>query len=191
MLEEKIEALTLALDKNTAQIGELLAATGTNTKTLETLIAGREEALEQLTSKDAEPKKPAKKKPAAKKAEPEPETKAEEKPAAEPEAWNPDLSPEAMRDAFTPYLTGTSDEAEKKTRVSNVTAILNELGAESINPKEGKKHLESEDDKRKALFYVSRFTAGLPVDFNADYDFNADPLTQESASGGSDDDLVG
>lgn len=177
-----IEAI---LEKNTAQLGEVLAALQANTAMLEKLHEGREAALEQLTAKDAEPAKPAKRKPAAK--------KEEEKKKEEPEAdtgWNPDLSPDGLRAAFVPYLTGpeAKDAAVKAERVGNVGAILAELGVQSINPAEGKTHLEEEIDKRKAVFFVTRFNAGLPVDFKADYDFDADPLTQDASS---DDDLVG
>ena len=194
-IEAKIEALTAATEKNTAQMGELIAVLGKNTDTMGVMIDGRQEALEALTSKDAEPKKPAKKaaakkpkeEPAAEEAKEEAKPKAEEKPAA----WNPDISADGIRQHFVPYLTGADGE-EKQKRVEHLSAILKELGAESINPAAGKTHLESDDDRRKAVFYITRYANGLPVDFKADYDFDADPLTQATEPAASDDDdLVG
>lgn len=190
-LEELIAAQTAAVEKNTAQMGEVLAALATNTATLEAMNEGRNAAIEQLTAKDAEPKKPAKRTPKKKK-DAEPETKKEEKADPEPEGWDPDITADGLRGAFTPYLTGTDDDDEKKKRIENVNAILAEIGAECLNPIAGKKHIDNDDDRRRAVFYVGRFAAGLPVDFKADYDFNADPLTQateESSSGN--EDLVG
>ena len=175
-------SIEAVLEKNTAQLGEVLAALQANTAMLATLNEGRAVALEQLTAKDAEPAKPAKRKAAPKKEEPAPEA-----------GWNPDLSPDGLRAAFVPYLTGpeTKDADVKAERVSNVGAILSELGVQSINPADGKTHLEEDIDKRKAVFFVARFNAGLPVDFKADYDFDADPLTQATEPAASDDDLVG
>lgn len=196
-IEAKIEALTAAIEKNTAQQGELIAVLTKNTDTMGVMIDGRQEALEALTSKDAEPKKPAKKA-AAKKAKEEPaaeepaaeEPKEEPKTKAKADAWDPDLSAEGIRNHFVPYISGATGD-EKQKRVDQLAGILAELGADTINPTEGKTHLESDDDRRKAVFYITRYANGLPVDFKADYDFNADPLTQATEPAASDDDLVG
>lgn len=201
-IEAKIEALTVATDKNTAQLAEVLAALQGNTAIMTTLNDGRTEALAALTAKDAEAPKPAprsRKKAATEETQTETttdtasaaETGGADTEGADTEGWNPDISVDGMRAVFTGYMTSTADADEKAKRVANVQAILAELGADAINPMAGKKHIETDDDKRKALFYVARFDAGLPVNFQADYDFNADPLTQDVEPAAGDDDLVG
>ena len=198
-IEKLLEDVKSSLDKNTAMQAEVLAAVKANTGTMETLVEGRADAIAALTSNNDDKPAPTRKT-RAKKADAEPETdKADEKKAedkkAEPETaakWSPDLSPDGLRAAFSPYLTGETDPDKKKARIANVSAILAEIGVETINPIEGKKALETDDDKRRALFYLERFKAGLPVDFNADYDFNADPTTQDvKAEEPADADLVG
>ena len=192
-IEKLLEDVKASLDKNTAQQGEILAALKSNTATMETLIEGRTDAIAALTSNSDDKPTPTRK-PRAKKADPEPEAeKAEEKkPEPKKAEWSPDLSADGLRSAFSPYLTAVKDDADKKARIANVSAILSEIGVETINPIEGKKALETDEDKRRALFYLERFKAGLPVDFNADYDFNADPTTQDvKAEEPADADLVG
>ena len=180
-LEELVNANTTAVEKNTGMLTEVLAALGSNTELLKAVQEGRAEAIAKLTEKPA----PATRSRTKKKDE-EPEKDEAKEETAEPKkeetaSWEPDLSPEGMRAAFGALLVPDGkqlDDETKKKEIAKVHSILAELGVESVNPAEGKSHIESDDDKRKAVFYVSRFAAGLPVDFKADYDFNEDPLTQ-------------
>lgn len=191
-IEKLLEDVKASLDKNTAMQGEVLAALKSNNSTMETLVEGRADAIAALTSNKDDEKPATTRKPRTKKADPEPEPEKVEKTEPKKAAWSPDITVDGLRAAFTPYLTGETDPEKKKARIANVSAILAEIGVETINPMEGKKALETDEDKRRAVFYVERYKAGLPVDFNADYDFDADPTKQdEKAEEPAEDDMVG
>lgn len=193
-IDELIKSHITALDKNTAQLGEVLAALQGNTTTMTTLIEGRQEALEALTAKDAPAAKPARRT-SKKKDDAETDTAEDETETKQPEtvaaAFKPDISEDGLRALAVGYLTGGDDKG-KADRVSNVQAMLQHFGAESINPVEGKKSLDGDDVRTQAAFFLTRYAAGEKVDFKADYDFGADPLGQSGATAAAaDDDMVG
>lgn len=164
------------------EIKELTAALKENSELLRQANAGREEALKSLQeqAKEGATTGTARRtRAAAKKDEPAAAEPAAAK--ADAPSWNPDISVEGTRALVAGYV-GQDDNAEaKKARTENVKALFAHFGVDAFNPvatKPDAKSIEGDDNRRQAVFYITRFAEGLPVDFSAEYDFGADPLTQ-------------
>ena len=164
MLEQEIKELTAAVQENTEQLKQM--------------NAGREESLKALLESAKDDGKPARTTRAKKT-----ETAAAEPAASTASApsWNPDLSVNATRSLVGDYLAQDDNPEAKKARTDSVKAVFAHFGADVFNPIESRpdaKAIEGDDNRRQAVFFITRFANGLTVDFKADYDFNADPLTQ-------------
>ena len=171
----------------------------------ERLLAGQQAAIEKVAA--GNPDKPTRGRP-KKNAEPEPaaETPAtdtqptSEKPA-DTESGEADVktaSDKPAENAVPPFKDVAKkwmDKAEKgtdeyKKRGVAVMGILGHFGA-------GKMSELPEDAEDKAMFFLKRHVKGLPVNYDAPYDFAGDPLQDEpEVSGGEaaaedDDDLFG
>lgn len=183
------------------EIKELTAAVKELTEVTKVMNAGREEALKALQEQAKNEGAPAasRRSRASKKDEaqadtaPAAETAA---PASDAPSWNPDLSKDGTRKLVGDYLNVEDAEA-KKARTANVKAVLAHFGADAMNPIADRpeiKSVEGDDERRQAVFYITRFANGLTVDFSADYDFNSDPLTQgdmePAAEPAADDDIL-
>lgn len=157
-----------------AALIEHAAALKANTAILERVVAGQGAAMERL-----ENAKPATTRGAKKAAEAtvvaEPAAKTEEKVAETPKTEAAPAVPkiklgdgEALK-AYVSAWTGSTDDAEERAkRVDLLKAIAAHLG---VAPKFG----ELMGNVREVQFYIERAKAGLPVDFNADYDFDGSP----------------
>lgn len=167
-----------------ALLAENTAALNANTEQLKLLNAGREDALAALTAKSDAPKATGR---GRKAATPEPvDTPAEtKKPTV-------DVSDDAMRAFVSGWLKSTEDAGEIAARGEQLKSILAHFGVTALV---GDKGITGEDERRQALFFVTRFKEGLTVDFKADYDFDADPLSQgdvePAAAEAEEEDLLG
>lgn len=163
-----------------ALIKGLTEAVAENTEQLKMVNAGREAAIEKLTANDAggapARKTRAKKDDAA--AEPAASTTAAE-PAADaaPKCnWNPDTSDDGLRSLAQALVGKVAADGSNKAEISGqLSSVLQELGTPKIC---GPDSTLDDDGKRKAAFFLTRFANDMPVDFNADYNFGEDPLTQ-------------
>ena len=158
------------------ELKELTAAVKESIEVMREMNAGRESALAAIREDAKTGAKPAATRSARAKKD---ETAA----AAASDAavsWNPDLSANGTRTLVGDYLA-IEDAAAKEARKADVKAVLAHFGADAFNPIEAKpdaKPIEGDDNRRQAVFFITRFANGLTVDFKADYDFDADPLAQ-------------
>lgn len=165
-----------------ALLAEHTAALNANTEQLKLMNAGRQEAISALTTSAgaAAPKARAKK---GETAAPAP---AEVKPAG------PDVSDDAMRAFVGGWLKSSDDKDEQAARGAQLKSVLEHFSASALVGDNG---IKSEDERRQALFFITRFKEGLKVDFSADYDFDADPLSQgdvePAGDAAAEDDLLG
>lgn len=71
-----------------------------------------------------------------------------------------------------------TDDATKAKQNELLVAIVAKIGAKKLSGPEGP---TDPDQIRQAMFYIERASAGLPVDLNADYDFDG-PIEQGVAT---------
>jgi hypothetical protein len=144
------------------------AALNANTEVMKQLLAGREEALEKLTA--AADKPASTRKPRAPKAD----AAAAPATATAPETTaKPEISDDDLRAAASAYVAAAGeDKAARQARGANLAAITQHFGTKTLVGPEG---IQEQSDKAQTLFYIKRFTEGLPVDFSAEYDFDGDP----------------
>lgn len=165
-----------------ALLAENTAALNANTEQVKLMNAGRAEAISALTSQPATA-------PKATRARKTAETPAEVKPAG-PATSGPNISDDAMRAFVGGWLKSTEDKDEQAARGVQLKSVLEHFSASALVGDSG---IQGEDERRQALFFITRFKEGLKVDFAADYDFDADPLAQGDAAAGevAEDDLLG
>ncbi len=103
-----------------------------------------------------------------------------------------DFSREQVKNEFIGWLGETDNADERKDRAAFVASIGQHFGVKKpFDPSEG---LVDDEQRKQTLFFLRRKREGLKVDFAADYDFDADPLadqTQESESAEDDFDALG
>jgi hypothetical protein len=174
-LEALIERLCVAVEQNTAAT--------------EKLVAGRDEAIAQLTagSGGAEAPKTTR---GRKKADDAVVAAVQEAPAEQVVEQAPTPTPaKAMRqvdyttDGVFNLASGylqesgiTQDEMGK--RAANIKAVIDHFGATA-----GIRSIATDEQRYQATFFLERFKAGLPVNFGQDYDFDGDPLFDQAAAG--------
>ncbi len=153
-----------------------------NTEQLRLMNAGRDAALEKLTSNDASTatatRKPRAKKEETAAAEPAKTEPAKDEPAAASAAanWNPDVSDDGLRKLAQTLVAKVKPDGSNKAEISGLLASINqELGTAKLV---GPDSTLDDDGKRKAAFFLTRFINDMPVDFNADYNFGEDPTRQ-------------
>lgn len=184
-----------------ALLAENTAALIANTEQLKLLNAGREDALAALTAKTDAPKGTGRGRKAAEPAATEQvATATASASTAETQSTmastttlaksTVDVSDDAMRAFVSGWLKSTEDASEVAARGDQLKSILAHFGVSALV---GEKGITGEDERRQALFFVTRFKEGLTVDFSADYDFDADPLTQGNTepAPAAEDDLLG
>lgn len=193
-----IEAL---LAEQTAAIREQTNAIVENTAAVLKLHAGREEALEQLSKVAAGGGEPAKttRTRKAKTAESGAATTGGGEAPAEQGAGQSapetqrraiDTSDAGLRALLGGWLRGSTEQPipqeESAKRAAQVAAMLQHFGSPAVA---GDKSTLDDDQRYQAVFFIERMIAGQPVDFNADYDFDGDPLFDKPAAAA--DDLLG
>jgi hypothetical protein len=168
-----------------ATIQALIVVQEKNTDALERLLAGREDALEQL--KNAASPAATGTRSRAKKVDTVAETVVENGAAAaattaatasvetKTVARPVDATNDELKARIAAWL-GT-DPAQQAERKPQLAALLAQLGSPAVA---GEKSTITDEQRYHATFYVERFKAGLPVDFGADYDFDGDPLNQDA-----------
>ena len=216
-----IEALLTDL---IAGVSRLAVATETNSAHLERVIAGQEAAMAKLeggavsgtTRKPRQPKAadtPAAEPAAAVESTPTTAAAAETPhpllAAANPEKApkkNPrsgvtedaptknyragDFSRDEVKNEFLGWLGENPDADEIKARQAFVVELGNYFGVKQVFADGAL----DEEQRKQALFYLRRKREGLKADFSAEYDFDGDPLADQStddASGGDGFDALG
>lgn len=190
-LEQKIEELT-------GTISALVAVMERTAANQERLLAGQEKAIEAVKAGNPTTATRGRK---AKEATPTPneepadtasgagDAKTASEPAEEKKA-DPEPAPAAEKATFGVAAKKWMDKEEKgtdayKARGAKVVGILAHFGAGKMS------ELKDEDDA-KAMFFLKRTAKGLPVNFEAAYDFDGpadqeEPVAAEVASDDDDD----
>lgn len=204
-----IEALLTELITTTASH---TAALATNTAILECVVAGQEAAIARhdagggTTTRTTRARKAATDTPPAGEAEQEPATeepavevhalladangatqknaKGEDEPAAAYRAGA--FTRDQVKNEFIGWLGETSDADVRKERAGFVGAIAQHFGVKLPFAPEG--GLTDEEQFKQTLFYLRRKREGLKVDFAVDYDFDSDPLADQTLDGDAADD---
>lgn len=109
-----------------------------------------------------------------------PKTNAEEDtPTADYRAG--DFSRDEVKNEFIGWLGETTDPEVRKERAQFVAAIGQHFGVKlPFHPTEG---LTDDEQRKQTLFFLRRKREGLKVDFGAEYDFDGDPLADQSVEG--------
>lgn len=187
-IETLLAELTAATTAQTAAIQA-------NTAILEKLEAGREAAIAQLEAKGetkaTRTRRPKAEEPAAGNASGgEAASTGSQAGGVTTAAENsaPTADEALVRQLATDYIKGAGDNAEeRKARASNIKLIADHFGTAALAGDNGIKDAEQ---RAQAVFYLKRFTAGVEVNFSAEYDFTGDP-TQGAAEAGDSFDGIG
>ncbi|MGN5375826.1 hypothetical protein [Sphingomonas hankookensis] len=96
-----------------------------------------------------------------------------------------DFSRDQVKNEFIGWLGDTTDADERKARAAFVAAIGQHFGvAKPFHPTEG---LTDDDQRKQTLFFLRRKREGLAVDFSTDYDFDGDPLADQTVDAAEDE----
>lgn len=172
-LEAALAANTEALTAHT----EVMKAVVANQ---ERLLAGQQAAIEKIEAPKATR--------ARTKDEPSKETKAEpvKETKVEPVKAAADTTDDDIKAAAAAWTNGASQEA-RMDAACKMKSVLEHFGVGGkLTGPESK--LDA-DMRKQTVFFIKRWAAGLPVDFNADYDFDGDP--KQGAAEAASDDLLG
>ncbi len=89
-----------------------------------------------------------------------------------------DFTRDQVKNEFIGWLGDTTDPDERKRRAGFVAAIGQHFGvAKPFDPTNG---LVDDEQRKQTLFFLRRQREGLKVDFGTDYDFDADPLADQT-----------
>lgn len=180
------------LEQFIAALQENTATTAKNNELLERVVAGQNAAIEKIEApktqrKKAEPETPAAAPAAETPAQPETKTPVattdvtDDELKAEALAWMADVDPAGAADP-------TKKDVAKRTACADFfKAIVTNFGLNGTLT--GPKAELDGEQRAQALFYIRRRRAGLPVDFNAEYDFDGDPAQGGAAASASDDEI--
>ena len=164
-LELKIETLTATLARN----NELM----------EQLVATRQEGLAKIealsdTKGGAEDAAAAAEKPArrtrATKAEPAPAAKEEPK-KVKASKHLPKLDDESIRAYMGEWMGTFKTKEDRQPHVEFIKSVQEYFGTATLVGDTG----IPLDDRKQAMFFIARHREGLPVNFDADYDFDGEP----------------
>lgn len=96
-----------------------------------------------------------------------------------------DFSRNQVKSEFIGWLGETTDLEVRKERAAFVTAVGQHFGVKQpFHPTDG---LADDDARKQTLFYLRRKREGLNVDFAAEYDFDGDPLADQTVDASEDD----
>lgn len=99
-----------------------------------------------------------------------------------------DFSRQEVKNEFIGWLGGTTDIDERKARAAFVGVIAEHFGVKQpFHPELG---IQDEDQLKQTLFFLRRKREGLKVDFSADYNFEGDPLADQTVEGDAGDDTM-
>ena len=172
-IEVKLDELT----KSVLGLTEMMKITAANQ---ERLIAGQAAAIEKV--------EPAKRTRSSKKEDSA--TGTEEKtPAAEPEkveVVGRVVSNDELKEIGGKFLTAAKDSGPDALTAARdfMNTLLEEFGSPKLT---GPETTLDAEQRKKAAFYIERKGAGLPVDLNADYDFDGDPTQAGGAVAATED----
>lgn len=151
-------SLEQALAKLTSEVELARNATEKNNELLARVVEGQQAAMAKLESSTVtkvETKGRAKVGKAAETANPKEEAKPKE------------VTQDDLKNLALPYLQSLKGDAK-----ANFNKFLNGMaehfGCEKLTGPEG---INDPEQRAQAVWYVCRVKAGLPVDFNAEYDF--------------------
>jgi hypothetical protein len=184
-----------------AKIEELIAALTKNSSLLERVVAGQEAALAKIDAGNPKGATTARTRSSAAAtaaaSKPKDEEAAStgsgeadvasvtsEKAAEKPVEKKPAASEKVGFGVFAKDWLGDKTSDGYKDRGKHLMGVLANFGA-------GKIAEVSEKNEEAALFFLKRFTAGKPINFDVEYDFSGDPAQDETAGddfGGAFDD---
>lgn len=166
-LEEKLEANTAALNRNS--------------DLLERVVAGQQAAMAQLEGGKAGTGRGR-----GKKAEEAPSGDEGKAPTTEKAAAPAHLKlvDEATLTDRVKSFTGAVDGDDRQKRIDFLKAAAEALG---LKPSPKAIAEKGGTELKKFAFYLERQIAGKPVDFKADYDFDGEPTQDAPAVEASDD----
>lgn len=175
-------SLEAALAEHGALMKAHTEALNANTKILESVVAGQKAALEKLGDGKATPGTRATKKDEPKTTPP----KDEPKPTAE-ESTGRVVTDDDLKKAGAALMQGKSKDDQGKI-ANTLKDMLEWMGLDRAAKLTGPEAKLTDAQRKQALFFIERWTAGLSVDFNADYDFDG-PVDQgaEAAADGDAD----
>lgn len=166
-----------------ALLAENTAALTTNTAILERVILGQEVAMAKLEGVTTARKPRATKAaedaalPAGNVASNESAPVATATPAAAAVSAS-DPTQDDLKALAMKWRETAADQAAKDVQNALLVAIVAKIGAVKLTGPEGP---TDPDQIGQAMFYIGRAAAGLPVDLNADYDFDG-PVDQGVAA---------
>lgn len=197
-----------------AKIEELTAALAANSALLERVVAGQQEALAKVEAGSAGTggtrtrRKPASEEtPPVAAEEPASKPAAPAAPAVHPLLATPNgevkksdkgdvptanyragtFGLQDVKNEFIGWMAEAAKPEDLTDRRDFVVALGNHFGVPNklLHPTDG---LKDEEQIKQALFYLRRKREGLKVDLGADYDFDGDPLADQSTD---DDEVAG
>lgn len=174
----------MAIEQTLIEIRDALTA---NTETMKILIAGREDALAQMKAEAAKnaatgAAEPTTRRTRAKKDDaPPPATTTETPVAPEQASTRRDIntSDDGIKALVAPWMGGITDAAARQAAADKLTEVLTHFASPKLT---GPESTLDDEQRYQTYFFIERIIAGKPVNFSADYDFDADPLTQDQAA---------
>lgn len=98
-----------------------------------------------------------------------------------------DFSRDQVKNEFIGWLGETDDADVRKDRSGFVAAVGQHFGVKQpFHPTDG---LTDDEQRKQTLFFLRRKREGLAVDFGVDYDFDADPLADQTVADEEEDAL--
>lgn len=165
-----------------ALLAENTAALTTQTAILERVLLGQEAAMAKLEGATTTARKPRATKAAEETAAPTGNAEASAPAAtatpADAAASASDPTQDDLKALAMKWRGTAADQAAKDVQNTLLVAIVAKIGAAKLTGPEGP---TDPDQIRQAMFYIERASAGLPVDLNADYDFDG-PVDQGVAA---------
>ncbi|MBB5986007.1 hypothetical protein [Sphingobium lignivorans] len=181
-----LEEALLEATKGMAALTEMLKITAQNQ---ERLIAGQAAAIEKVQPETRTRTRAKKDEPTPAAAPAETET-AEAPPPASTDSsptFTTEVSDDELKIVASTYLAGEKDKGMEALQIAKdfIPSIAAEFGSPKLCGPESKL---TPAERVKAWFFLKRKSAGLPVDFNGDYDFDGDP-TQGGEPAAPEDDF--
>lgn len=89
-----------------------------------------------------------------------------------------EFSRQEVKNEFIGWLGDTTDANERKARAAFVGEVAQHFGVQKpFDPTNG---ITDPEQLKQTLFFLRRKRDGLKVDFSADYDFDGDPLADQT-----------
>ncbi len=96
-----------------------------------------------------------------------------------------DFTRQEVKNEFIGWLGDTTEVDERKARAAFVGEVAQHFGVQKpFDPTSG---ISDPEQLKQTLFFLRRKREGLKVDFSADYNFDGDPLADQSTDAAEDD----